>query len=245
MADVENRTPVLYFESMRTDKEQAIKLRKLGKSYEAIERELRIPKSTLSGWLSGSVWSQKIKKELDAIARKNHAIRLEELNKIRGAHLKKLYLQARKEAQEDFEALKYHPAFISGVMLYWGEGDKASLHRVSLTNTDPAMIKIFVAFLKDVCGIDGRKIKAWLLLYPDIQEPECKGYWAKEAGLQNITFNKSIVIKGKHKTKRLGHGVCTVVVPSRYFKEKMLLWISLFPDMLAERELYGRNADII
>lgn len=229
---------------MRTDKERAIKLRKLGKSYEDIKKELRIPKSTLSGWFSGSVWSQKIKKELDATARKKHTVRLEELNNVRGKNLEKLYLQARQEALEDFAALKYHPAFVSGVMLYWGEGDKASAHKVSLSNTDPAMIGIFMTFLKEVCGIDERKIKAWLLLYPDIDEAVCKEYWTKEAGLQNTVFNKSIVIKGKHKTKRLGHGVCTVVVPSRYFKEKMLLWISLFPDMLADRELYGENAGI-
>ena len=211
-------------------------LRKRGKSYGEIEKELRIPKSTLSGWFGDSVWSQKIKKELDIIARKKHTVRIEELNKIRGKHLEKLYMQSRQEALEDFEALKYHPAFVSGVMLYWGEGDKASRHRVSLTNTDPAMIKIFMTFLRDVCGVDERKIKAWLLLYPDIREASCKRYWIKEAGLQNTTFNKSIAVKGKHKTKRLGHGVCTVGITSRYFKEKMLLWISLFPDMLANRE---------
>lgn len=231
---------MLYFTHMRTDKEQATNLRRLGKSYEEISGELRIPKSTLSAWFSGSIWSQKIKDDLSAVARKEHIVRIEGLNKIRGRHLEKLYLQARQEASEDFEVLRYHPTFVSGVMLYWGEGDKASLHRVSLTNTDPAMIKIFMAFLKEVCGIDEGKIKVWLLLYPDLHEAECKEYWIKEAGLQNITFNKSIVIKGRHTTKRLGHGVCTVHISSRYFKEKMLTWILLFPEMLANRELYNQ-----
>jgi len=225
---------------MRGDKDKATKLRKLGKSYQEIERELRIPKSTLSGWFSSSEWSQEIKKDLNIVARKNHTVRIEELNKIRGENLEKLYEQARQEALQDFEVLKYHPTFISGIMLYWGEGDKASPHRVSLTNTDPAMIKIFMIFLKEVCGIDERKIKAWLLLSPDIQEEFCKKHWVAEAGLQNITFNKSIIIAGRHKTKRLGYGVCTVLVSSRYFKEKMLLWISLSPKMLADKGLYGK-----
>ncbi|HAS84495.1 MAG TPA: hypothetical protein DCS23_00245 [Candidatus Yonathbacteria bacterium] len=230
---------------MRTDKDQAINLRKLGKSYEEISSKLRVPKSTLSAWFSSSGWSQKIKEDLNIIARKNNTVRIEDLNKIRGKHLERLYYQARQEALEEFNILKYHPTFVAGVMLYWGEGDKLSPHRVSLTNTDPAMIKIFMAFLKEVCGIREMKIKAWLLLYPDLQEADCKKYWVKEAGLQKITFNKSIYIDGRHKTKRLGHGVCTVGVSSRYFKEKMLLWISLFPDMLSDRELCGGNADII
>lgn len=229
---------------MRTDKEQAMGLRKLGKSYAEIERELKIPRSTLSVWFKNSAWSQGIKENLNCIAQANSTVRIIELNNIRGEHLEKLYAQARVEALEDFEALKYHPTFIAGVMLYWGEGDKASLHRVSLTNTDPAMIKIFMIFLKEACGISDEKIKAWLLLYPDLMESDCKDYWASEAGLQNITFNKSILIDGRHKTRRLGYGVCTVGVSSRYFKEKMLLWISLFPDMLAKRELYERGADI-
>lgn len=232
---------MLYFRDMRKDKEQAVNLRKLGKSYKEISNELRIPKSTLSEWFGGSVWSQKIKENLNCVAQANSTVRIIELNNIRGEHLEKLYTQARLEALEDFMALKHHPTFVAGVMLYWGEGDKASLHRVSLTNTDPAMIKIFMIFLKEVCGISDEKIKVWLLLYPDLQESDCKEYWAREAGLQNITFNKSIVIDGRHKTKRLGHGVCTVGVSSRYFKEKMLLWISLFPDMLADGGLYKQT----
>ena len=230
---------------MRTDKDKAINLRKIGKSYSEIEEELKIPRSTLSAWFKGSAWSQRIKEDLSSTAVTKSTVRIIELNNIRGVHLDKLYTQARLEALKDFEALKFHPTFIAGVMLYWGEGDKASKHRVSLTNTDPAMIKIFINFLKDVCDINDEKIKAWLLLYPDLQETNCKEYWIKEAGLQNITFNKSIYIDGRHKTKRLGYGVCTVGVSSRYFKEKVLLWISLFPDMLSGRELYGKNADII
>lgn len=230
---------------MRTDKEQAVILRKLGKSYAEIEKELRVPRSTLSAWFKDSSWSQKIKDSLKSIAQASNTVRIVNLNNIRGVHLDELYAQARLEALEDFKRLKYHPAFVAGVMLYWGEGDKSSLHRVSLTNTDPAMIKIFMLFLRDVCGIKNEKIKAWLLLYPDLQESDCKDYWKNEAGLQNITFNKSIIIDGKHKTKRISHGVCTVGVSSRYFKEKMLLWISLFPDMLSSRGLYDKDADII
>ena len=40
-----------------------------------------------------------------------------------------------------------------------GRRDKASLHRVALTNTDPTMIKIFMIFLKDVAELRSIKLK--------------------------------------------------------------------------------------
>ncbi len=223
---------------MRSDKNKATNLRKSGKSYQQIERELSIPRSTLSAWFGGADWSKKIQSELESIARLEHTTRIENLNKIRGKHLQKLYLKAQNEATEDFNVLKYHPLFVAGIMLYWGEGDKASPHRISLTNTDPNMVKIFVSFIREFCKIDEKRIKVWLLLYPNLDEATCKKYWITQAGLENIDFNKSMVIQGRHATKRLGHGVCTVVLSSRYFKEKMLIWIKLFPDVLIDSEYY-------
>ena len=67
--DSKTRTPVLYIQRMRTDKKKAEELRNMGMSYEEIARTMSIPKSTLSAWFSGSDWSQKIKKELEVIAR--------------------------------------------------------------------------------------------------------------------------------------------------------------------------------
>lgn len=188
--------------------------------------------------VGGHNWSKKIRKELEKVARIGHKIRIEKLNKIRGKNLDKLYTQAKQEAVLDFEKLKYHPLFIAGVMLYWGEGDKASRNRVALTNTDPKMIKIFTFFLQDICKIDRKRLKIWLLLYPDLKEVECKKFWKKYAGLGSFFFNKSIVINGRHKTKRLHHGVCTVVVSSRYLKEKMIIWLALFSDVILEKEYY-------
>ena len=106
---------------MRYDRELATKLRKSGKSYRQISAELRISSGTLSEWFGGAEWSKKITGELNIIARKKHKIRIEQLNRVRGKNLKNLYEQARKEAREDFEELKYHPLFITGVMLYWAK----------------------------------------------------------------------------------------------------------------------------
>lgn len=225
---------------MRNDRNKAFELRKSGKSYSEISKELKVPRSTLSDWLGGEEWSQKIRKELDFLANNKNKVRIQRLNAVRGENLKRLYKEAEEEALEDFEKLKYHPLFIAGLMLYWGEGDRADSHRISLTNTDPAMIRLFLSFLQDICTADKARIKVWLLLYPDLNENLCKDYWIKNAGIEGILFNKSIVIQGRHKTKRLGNGVCTVVFVSRYLKTKVLKWLALLPEVLLKEEYYKK-----
>jgi len=40
-----------------------------------------------------------------------------------------------------------------GIILYWGEGSKAKTGTVSLANSDTAIIKVMMKFLKEVCGV--------------------------------------------------------------------------------------------
>ncbi len=219
---------------MRKDKEQAISLRRDGKSYNQIASELGVPKSTLSDWFRNQNWSNDLSKKLSERAKKSHIVRIQRLNKIRGDNLKQLYEQARKEAIEEFDLLKYHPLFISGLMIYWGEGNKSSKSNCCVANTEPLMIKLFLSFLKNICGFEGPKMKAWLLLYPDLDEDKCKEYWINNAGLKPEDFNKSMVILGKHKTRRLSYGVCSVGVSSAYLKCKIMKWIEMLAIELSQ-----------
>lgn len=219
---------------MRKDKEQIFKLRKSGKSYHEIQKEMGVPRSTLSEWFGSQEWSKEISKELIKKATNGHVIRIKELNKIRGENLKKIYLQAEVEAKEDFEVLKYHPLFIAGLMIYWGEGNKASPHRVGIANTEPQMIKLFVNFLTKVCSIKSLIIKSWILIYPDLNEDECIKYWIENTGLVKEQFYKTITIAGKHKTRKLSYGVCSVGVSSAYLKRKIMKWIELLSEDLVQ-----------
>ena len=152
-------------------------------------------------------------------------VRLVGLGKIRGQNLKEAYIQAENEAREEYNRLKYNPLFISGLSIYWGEGEKASTHKVFIANTDPKMIKLFSRFLKDICGLIEQK--AWILSYPDLDEGKCKAYWIQNAGLEQGYFTKTMVIKGKSESKRLSYGVCNIGVSGAYLKRKVMVWIEL------------------
>ena len=195
---------------MRKDKIEIFKLRKTGKSFNEIRELFCVPKSTLSDWFKNQMWSHEIALNLAKKAEKNAVIRLQDLNNIRGGHLERLYKQAEDEAGEEFEKLKYHPLFLAGMMIFWGEGNKMAKSRCCIANSDPRMIRIFFDFLKKLCRIDSSKIKAWILLYPELKEDECKKFWIERTALNKDNFTKSIVIEGKHKTRKLMYGVCSI-----------------------------------
>lgn len=223
---------------MRKDKETAVNLRRAGKSYNEIHQMLCIPRSTLSDWFTKKEWSEEVRKRLTTSAKEGSAVRLVGLNKTRGQRLAQAYEAAREEARKEFELLKYDPVFISGIMLYWGEGTKNPKVGAIVTNSDAKMIKFYVQFLIRSCRIPIEKIKAYVLIYPDLEEKTIRAYWSKVSGLPWENFTKSVVIEGRHATRRLGWGVCTVTVSSTYFKQKVLEWVKLLPEELLGKGYY-------
>lgn len=225
---------------MRKDKEIAFKMRMGGKSYNEIRTALKIPKATLSNWFSKIDWSNDMSKKLAAAVQKQHTVRLVELDRVRGTRLKHLYEEAREEARNDLLELKYNPLFIAGLMLYWGEGDKLTKYSTAITNTDPDLIRLYVSFLKNACRIPEEKIKAHVLVYPDLNEENCRKYWARESSIKLSHFTKSTTILGRHKTRRMRYGVCMIGISSTYLKVKMLEWLKLLPKELMNEEYYAK-----
>lgn len=217
---------------MHRDRAKAEELRREGKSYKEINSLLYIPKSTLSDWFKFSDWSKIIKRKNINKEKQRSKIRICKLNTKRGKDLSNLYKEAEKEALIELENLKYFPLFIAGLVIYWGEGEKISKHQVRVSNTDFEMIKMFYKFLRDVCGVENKKIRVSLLLYPDLNENECIKIWREKTGIKKENFNASVVIHGRHKTKRVRYGVCIIGVSSSYLKKKMLVWIDFFPKLV-------------
>jgi hypothetical protein len=213
---------------MRQDKQSAIKLRKEGKSYKQISSSLSIPKSTLSGWFGGVLWSEKTKKQLAKIARVNSVKRMTAISHRTRAIRQKDYYTKQVEAKKQFTKFIKERLFIAGLMLYWGEGDsKLDNGIIRATNSDPLMIRLYYKFLKTYFSEISDKAKMYLVLYPDLNEEICKKYWSTKVGLPLDRFIKSSFIKGKHPSKRLAHGIGTLTINSRAYKEKIITWVGL------------------
>lgn len=214
---------------MRIDKEKATELRRAGKSYKEIGRTLDIPTATLCGWFKDFDWSIEIRNRLGAKASFSYPEKLELMVAATRKKFALLHEEYRQEAIKEFPKLKNNPLFVAGIMLYWGEGDKKLKNgQVSLSNSDPEMIKIFHSFLTHIVSVPIVKIGARLILYPDLIDSVQKNLWSKLTKIPISKFTRSTYIQGRHPTKRNSYGVCLVRVCSRELKEKILVWINLY-----------------
>lgn len=213
---------------MRPDKQTAIKLRKQGKSYQEIAVSIGVPKSTLSNWFSGVLWSEKTKNYLSGLARDNARKRMTAISHKKRDELRNAYQKQRIIARKQFRKFIKGRLFVAGLMIYWGEGDsKLENGMIRVANSDPLMIRLFYKFLKTYLPEVSSKAKIYLVLYPDLNEETCQRHWSKEVGLPLDRFIKSSFIKGRHPTKRLSYGIGTLTVSNRLYKEQVMTWINL------------------
>jgi hypothetical protein len=129
--------------------------------------------------------------------------------------------RAEREAyQEDGRrrARRKESGFVAGCMLYWAEGAKER-NQLQFSNSDPAMARFFVDFLKQHFDLVPDDIRITCHLYADHLEKqtEIERFWLKTLGLTPKSLRKSVVnVYSKYsKRKRVGNlpfGTCRVVV---------------------------------
>jgi hypothetical protein len=229
-----NRTTVLYYNSMRRDKQIAIDLRRQGKSYREIEKALKISRGTLSAWFKGQDWANEISKKN---SQKQWALgheKMKRLNMMRRVKFAFNYGLAEEEAVKEFEVYKNEPLFNAGLMLYVGEGEKASKPALRVANSDFDVHRVYIRFLERYLKVNHQKVRIFLHIYPDLDEKTCIDRWSKELNLNHSQFYKTQRIQGKDMKRKLQFGVGTTIISSTALKRKLFVWIKL------AFEMYGK-----
>ena len=111
--------------------------------------------------------------------------------------------------------------------LYLTEGNTKNKNSIRFSNSDPALVKIFVKFLKVVCGVESKKIKTSLIVYPDIPQKKAKEYWSKFLSLPPKGFTKTTVLKNRNGTSSKKHsefGTITIYVHNTRLLEIIKEW---------------------
>lgn len=115
----------------------------------------------------------------------------------------------------------------AGIMLYWGEGAKTE-NVVKFVNSDPEMIRIFLKFLREVCGVSEERLKALIHMYPDHDENKIKSFWINLTKISEQNFYKSYIHEGKKGTykNKSKWGTITINYPDKLLFELLLRWIN-------------------
>lgn len=212
------------------DREQAITLRKKGHSYSQIKKTLQVSKSTLSYWLRDYPLSEERIREL----RDWNEQRIENfrgtMRRKREDRLQRVYTTQKKEILP----LKKRDVFIAGLLLYLGEGTKTRSADASLSNTDPAVIKLFIYWLLTAFQVPKEKLVIRLHLYQDMNTTKEIQYWVDALNIPRNQFRKPYIKQTtqdriNHKG-RIGHGTCNIIARDVHLFEKIMMGMQVITD---------------
>ena len=193
-------------------KNEAIELRKSGKSLSEISSILKISKGTASTWLKDVILNDTAKNILND---KNPANRNKISDFSREQAKKKIinmYKEIRIKYQNEgsLKAKENNLLHQAGCMLYWGEGSK-SRNSLKFTNTDENMLVLFRKFLSNSLNIDNNLIYANVQIHNDNNNDDVKKFWEQKLSIQVCDIRK-IKPRGNGRKNRHKFGIVTIFV---------------------------------
>ncbi len=212
------------------DHQKALVLRKKGNSYSQIKKIMGISKGTLSGWLKDYPLSkQRIRELRDWNEQRIERFR-DTMRRKREIRLKAFYHNQKKIVLP----LSNREIFIAGLFLYWGEGGKSLSTQLTISNTNPAVIKFFIRWLIKNLSVPKNKLRASLHLYRDMNINKEVKFWSQNINIPKNQFVKpyikrSLLVDINHKGG-FGHGTCDLRIGDARLTEKILMSIKVISD---------------
>ncbi|MFF0437225.1 hypothetical protein ACFYU9_34000 [Streptomyces sp. NPDC004327] len=167
---------------------RARELRLEGRTYDQIQVELGCSKSSISLWVRDlpKPERKRTREEASALARKGWETTL----RIRDEERQ----QTKEAAARAVGPLTDRELFLVGVALYWAEGTKDKPYerreRVTFVNSDPGMIRTFLAWL-DLIGVDRARHTYHLMIHESADVAAAERYWADVTGAGAGRFGKT------------------------------------------------------
>ncbi len=207
----------------RKEKTLAIELRKEGKSYSQIQSVVKVSKGTLSAWLKDYPLSHERLVKL----RDKNPKRIESYRNTCQKRREKILKEAYDKVKKDIGKFSKRDLFIAGLFMYWGEGSKTFNTNTSISNTDPAVLKLFIKWLNSF-GIKKKDLKIKLHLYSDMDIKKETKFWSNELLIPLSQFRKPYIKRNKIKDityskGNFGHGTCNVLFYNRYLNDYVLM----------------------
>lgn len=208
---------------------RAVALRKSGKTYGDISDEIgRISKGTLYYWLRNISLSSQSQKKLQERIGQKLLLAQQKGHKILKIRRKKYFLGIEHSLAPLPLLLKERSvALITLATLYLGEGAKTRAGSLSLGNSDPDVIKLFLRLLRFCYTIDETKFRATVQGRADQDFKSLESFWSKITNIPRAKFYEFRVdprSRGKRTLKSDYKGVCRIdYFSAKIFHELMVL----------------------
>lgn len=206
-------------------------------SYSEIKKKLGVAKSTLSYWLRDHPISDKRIKELRKKGWKNGEIAREKYRNTMRRKKETGRSLAYEQEKERFRRVSSATLYVAGLMLYSAEGGKKDAHRITLANTDPAIISFFIKWVGMFFNIPVEQLRFELHLYENMDIGKEEKFWRDSffGKIKKDQFYKTQIrpLKKGSFTYRgsYNHGTCSVFVSSTEKKTKLMESIRAFFDL--------------
>jgi hypothetical protein len=118
---------------------------------------------------------------------------------------------------------------LAALMLYWAEGGKGAKHcTVDFCNSDPEMIRIFLKFLREICGVDEKRLRVLLYCYGNQNIDNLLNFWYKLTDISPTQFCKPYVRKDFkiEQSGKMKYGLVHIRYSDKKFLVQIIKWIS-------------------
>ncbi|MFH9608110.1 hypothetical protein [Streptomyces sp. NPDC017448] len=182
---------------------KARELRLQGMTYDRIQVELGCSKSSISLWVRDlpKPERRRTREESSAVGRRGWEATLQRRDAERRA--------AKQRAAEEIGAMTDRELFLVGVGLYWAEGSKSKPYRtqerVTFVNSDPGMVRVFLAWLR-LLEVDDQRLRFHVHIHESGDVTAAEQFWAALTGAAPSAFGKTSLKKHSPKTNRKNAG---------------------------------------
>ena len=184
------------------EKQEAIKLRENGLSYNEIQKKIRVSKSTLSLWCRDVAiipfQALRLLKNQAKGRNKGRIISAKKQQLARIARTKFLLNKGRKEVGK----LSKRDRFIAGVALYAGDGMKGDRH-VGFSNSNAEIIQFMMKWLREFCKVPDSKFKGCIWIHDNLDSKKAERFWSKTTRIPLNQFHKTYIAKNKRNSRKI------------------------------------------
>lgn len=188
----------------KTLRKRAIELRQCGLSYSEIRDRVPVSKFTLSIWLNSVELTEEQKKRLAEVNRQAGIAGAKKRRDMRRGRQQRIYESTMKTVGP----ITPRELWLMGTVLYWAEGAKEKEYRpgsgVEFTNSDPVLVRLFLKWIQEMCGVDRERIVFAIFLHESHRDSlrGVQTYWADQTGFPLQAFQRVYFKSNKPTTRR-------------------------------------------